>query len=103
MGLSTATTVPVSGSVQGADDEAASLQKKGFVVTVKKNSANKPGSNTVATDMKSGARSSLYKMKSMMVKQRYRKDLSKAALRRAALRRGEDEAGPMANGFEKED
>ena len=34
--------------------------------------------------MKSGARASLPKIKSMLGKQKYRKDLTKAALRRAA-------------------
>merc|ERR1712241_830977 len=58
---------------------------KGFALTVKKPSrANRPGRSTQRTEMKSGARTSLSKVKSMMVKQRYRKDLTKAALRRAA-------------------
>lgn len=34
--------------------------------------------------MTAGARTSLYKVKSMMLKQRYRKDLTKATLRKAA-------------------
>ena len=36
------------------------------------------------SEMKTGGRASLNKVKSLMVKQRYRKDLTKAALRRAA-------------------
>jgi large subunit ribosomal protein L28e len=35
--------------------------------------------------MKAGAGRSLHKLKSMIVKQRYRKDLGQAALRRAAI------------------
>lgn len=58
--------------------------KKGFVVSVKRGSSGKPGKNVARVDMKSGARSSLNSLKSMMTKQRYRKDLTKAALRRAA-------------------
>ncbi len=62
-----------------------SAMDKGFAVSVKKPSrASRPGKSVARVEMKSGARTSLHKVKSMMVKQRYRKDLTKAALRRAA-------------------
>ena len=58
---------------------------KGFAVTVKKPSkANRPGRSLARQEMKSGARSSLHKVKNMMVKQRYRKDLTKAAMKKAS-------------------
>merc|ERR1711962_91666 len=58
---------------------------KGFVVITKRaKNANRPGKNLVKTTMKAGARRSLQKMKASLVKQRYRKDLSKAALVRAS-------------------
>ena len=41
------------------------------------------GKQTVT--MKAGPRRSLHKVKALIVKQRYRKDLAKAALRRAAI------------------
>merc|ERR1711988_654778 len=46
---------------------------------------NKPGKNRQTVTMKAGPRRSLHKVKALVVKQRYRKDLSKAALRRAAV------------------
>merc|ERR1712066_724734 len=58
---------------------------KGFAVSVKKPSrASRPGRSIQRSEMKTGGRASLNKVKSLMVKQRYRKDLTKAALRRAA-------------------
>merc|ERR1739845_337728 len=51
----------------------------------KKGNANKPGKNRQTVTMKAGPRRSLHKVKALVVKQRYRKDLSKAALRRAAV------------------
>ena len=58
---------------------------KGFTVTIKKGNANKPGKNLQTVTMKAGPRRSLHKVKALVVKQRYRKDLSKAAMRRAAV------------------
>merc|ERR1712059_17910 len=64
---------------------APAADAKGFVLTTKKaKSANKPGESLDATTMKAGPGRSLHKMKGALVKQRYRKDLTKAALRRAA-------------------
>merc|ERR1712007_386753 len=61
------------------------VNNKGFVVTTKRAKlAHKPGKSLVATTMKAGPGRSLHKMKGALVKQRYRKDLTKAALRRAA-------------------
>ena len=58
---------------------------KGFAVTTKRaNLSHRPAKAMVTTTMKAGAGRSLLKMKSSLIKQRYRKDLSKAALRRAA-------------------
>ncbi|XP_055683984.1 60S ribosomal protein L28 [Lutzomyia longipalpis] len=59
--------------------------KKGFtVVYKKKNCENKPAKSSVKVTMKSGPRRSLYKLKKTLKAQRYRKDLTKAALRRAS-------------------
>ena len=58
---------------------------KGFTVTIKKGNGNKPGNSTQSVTMKAGPRRSLHKVKALVVKQRYRKDLSKAAMRRAAI------------------
>merc|ERR1711962_1735064 len=55
---------------------------KGFDVTIKGGKGAK-GKQTVT--MKAGPRRSLHKVKALIVKQRYRKDLAKAALRRAAI------------------
>ena len=59
-------------------------KEKGFVLTVKKGNANRPVNSKASVTMKSGARASLPKIRSMLGKQRYRKDLTKAALRRAS-------------------
>merc|ERR1711899_241593 len=59
-------------------------KEKGFVLTVKKGKGNRPANSTDSVTMKGGARSILPKIKSMLGKQRYRKDLTKAALRRAS-------------------
>ena len=57
-----------------------------FVLTTRRSkNAFKPGKSMVNTTMKAGARRSLHKVKAVLNKQRYRKDLTKAALRRAAL------------------
>ena len=57
-----------------------------FVVTTRRSkNAFKPGKSMVNTTMKAGARRSLHKVKAVLNKQRYRKDLTKAALRRAAV------------------
>jgi large subunit ribosomal protein L28e len=70
--------------VQPLPKKFADNKEKGFVLTVKKGKGNRPAKNLASVTMKSGARGSLPKIKSMLGKQRYRKDLTKAALRRAA-------------------
>ena len=55
------------------------------MTTKKASKGNKPGKGLVATTMKAGPRRSLHKVKAVLNKQRYRKDLTKAALRRAAI------------------
>jgi len=65
---------------------SAAADNKGFVLTTKRSKCgNKPNKALVATTMKAGARRSLRSVKSVLVKGRYRKDLTKAALRRAAV------------------
>lgn len=59
--------------------------KKGFTVVYKKaNQQHKPRKSTVKRTMKSGPRRSLFKLKRLMQKNRYRTDLNKVALRRAS-------------------
>ncbi|KZC04680.1 PREDICTED: 60S ribosomal protein L28 [Dufourea novaeangliae] len=59
--------------------------KKGFTVVYKKaRAANKPAKATVKVTMKAGARRSLYKLKRLLTKNKYRVDLAKVALRRAS-------------------
>uniref|UniRef100_A0A1B0DIX5 Large ribosomal subunit protein eL28 n=1 Tax=Phlebotomus papatasi TaxID=29031 RepID=A0A1B0DIX5_PHLPP len=59
--------------------------KKGFTVVYKKKKVeNQPSKSLVKVTMKSGPRRSLYKLKKMLKAQKYRKDLTKAALRRAS-------------------
>ena len=70
--------------VQPLPKKFADNKEKGFVLTVKKGKGNRPAKSLASVTMKSGARGSLPKIKSMLGKQRYRKDLTKAALRRAA-------------------
>jgi large subunit ribosomal protein L28e len=70
--------------IQPLPKSVADSKEKGFVLTVKKGRANRPVSSTATVTMKSGARASLPKIRSMLGKQRYRKDLTKAALRRAS-------------------
>ena len=55
-----------------------------MLTTKKASKGNKPGKGLVATTMKAGPRRSLHSVKAVLVKGRYRKDLTKAALRRAA-------------------
>merc|ERR1712055_1269825 len=58
---------------------------KGFVVTTKRAKlSHKPSKSTLAVTMKAGLGRSLHKTKANLNKQRYRKDLTKAAMRRAA-------------------
>jgi len=58
---------------------------KGLVLSVKApNKDNKPAKNVIRTEMKSGASTAVGKVRSLTARGRYRKDLSKAALRRAA-------------------
>ena len=57
-----------------------------FVMTTKRSKNSfRPAKAMVATTMKAGPRRSLHKVKAVLNKQRYRKDLTKAALRRAAV------------------
>ena len=70
--------------IQPLSKKFADNKEKGFVLTVKKGKGNKPSASTASVTMKAGARASLPKIKSMLGKQRYRKDLTKAALRRAS-------------------
>nr|CAJ17401.1 ribosomal protein L28e [Carabus granulatus] len=59
--------------------------KKGFTVVYKKaNKQNKPRRATITRTMKSGPRRSLHKLRRLMDKNSYRKDLTKVALRRAS-------------------
>lgn len=52
--------------------------KKGFTVVYKKAKAvNKPAKATVRSTMKAGARRSLYKLKTLLTKNKYRVDLTK--------------------------
>lgn len=52
--------------------------KKGFTVVYKKaKSVNKPAKATVKRTMKAGARRSLYKLKTLLKKNKYRVDLTK--------------------------
>jgi len=63
----------------------AAADNKGFILTTKRaKAANKPGRSTVSCTFKAGPGRSLHKVKSGLVKQRYRKDLSKAALKKAS-------------------
>ena len=63
----------------------ATPDNKGFVLTTRRcKMAHKPGKSLVHTTMKAGLGRSLHKTKGSLIKQRYRKDLSKAAMRRAA-------------------
>ena len=70
--------------IQPTPKKFADNKEKGFVLTVKKGRANRPAKSTATVTMKSGARATLPKIRSMLGKQRYRKDLTKAALRRAS-------------------
>ncbi|XP_051175142.1 60S ribosomal protein L28 [Leptopilina boulardi] len=59
--------------------------KKGFTVVYKKaKSASKPAKTVVRRTMKSGNRRALHKLKTLLTANKYRVDLTKAALRRAS-------------------
>ncbi|XP_075228670.1 ribosomal protein L28 [Lycorma delicatula] len=63
----------------------AAVDKKGFNVVYKRAKAyHKPGRSYVRTAMRSGPRRSLTKLKRLLNKNKYRTDLTKAALRRAS-------------------
>merc|ERR1712193_68690 len=64
---------------------APAADGKGFNVTVKGGKGSKIAKGKQTVTMKAGPRRSLHKVKALIVKQRYRKDLAKAALRRAAI------------------
>merc|ERR1711890_26809 len=64
---------------------SAAPDNKGFVVTTKRcRQSHKPAKALVNTTMTAGLGRSLHKTKGALIKQRYRKDLTKAAMRRAA-------------------
>ena len=70
-----------------------------FVLTTKRcKNGNKLSKGLVATTMKAGPGRSLQKMKAVLVKGRYRKDLTKAALRRAAAISRSQKALPARKG-----
>ncbi|KAM7357097.1 ribosomal protein L28 [Cochliomyia hominivorax] len=59
--------------------------KKGFTVVMKKGKyAQRPAKNTVKITMKAGPRRSLKKLRNLLTDNKYRKDLTQAALRRAS-------------------
>ena len=59
--------------------------KKGFTVVCKKAKAhNKPAKSVVKTTMKAGPRRALHKLRQLVKKNHYRRDLLKASLRRAS-------------------
>ncbi|CAH4034968.1 60S ribosomal protein L28 [Pieris brassicae] len=59
--------------------------RKGFTVVYKKAKAtNKPVKNLVRRNFKAGARRSLFKLKRLLKANNYRRDLTKATLRRAS-------------------
>merc|ERR1712107_584745 len=63
----------------------AAADNKGFVLTTKRSKlSHKPAKAALAVTMKAGLGRSLHKTKASLNKQRYRKDLTKAAMRRAA-------------------
>merc|ERR1712106_459831 len=64
---------------------SAAADNKGFVVTTKRAKlSHKPSKATLTVTMKAGLGRGLHKTKANLNKQRYRKDLTKAAMRRAA-------------------
>merc|ERR1711978_289702 len=78
---------------------SAAADNKGFVLTTKKSkNANRLSKGLVSTTMKAGPGRSLQKMKAVLVKGRYRKDLTKAALRRAAAISRSQKALPARKG-----
>jgi len=63
----------------------AAADGKGFVLSTKRaRKANRPGASINAITMKAGPGRSLQKIRGVLQKQRYRKDLTKAALRKAS-------------------
>merc|ERR1711963_926101 len=60
------------------------LTNKGFNVTIKGGNGNKVAKSKSTVTMKAGPRRPLHKVKALINKQRYRKDLGKAAMRKAA-------------------
>ncbi|XP_044734130.1 60S ribosomal protein L28 [Chrysoperla carnea] len=70
--------------------------KKGFTVVYKRaKKIHKPGRSLVRRTMNAGPRRSLYKLKRLLKKNSYRRDLAKLALRRAsAVLRSQKPAKP---------
>ncbi|GLH03388.1 hypothetical protein R5R35_007120 [Gryllus longicercus] len=63
----------------------AAPDNKGFTAVIKRTKATfKPAKSNIRTTWKAGPRRSLYKLKRLLNKNYYRRDLIKAALRRAS-------------------
>lgn len=74
-----------SGLVHKKSVNIVAADKKGFTVVYKKTrNVNKPAKNVAKVTFKSGPRRSLGKLKKQLTSMKYRKDLTKAALRRAS-------------------
>merc|ERR1712098_215424 len=68
----------------------AAADNKGFVLTTKRSKlSHKPAKAALAVTMKAGLGRSLHKTKASLNKQRYRKDLTKAMRRAAAIVRSQ--------------
>ena len=74
-----------SGLVHKKTVNVVPADKKGFTLVYKKTkNVNKPAQNTAKIIFKAGPRRSLGKLKKQLTNMKYRKDLTKAALRRAS-------------------
>lgn len=74
-----------SGLVHNKTVGVVPAEKNGFTLVYKKaKNANKPAKNTAKVTFKAGPRRSLGKLKKQLTNMKYRKDLTKAALRRAS-------------------
>lgn len=74
-----------SGLVHRKSVSVVPADKKGFTLVYKKTrNVNKPAKNVAKINFKAGPRRSLGKLKKQLTSMKYRKDLTKAALRRAS-------------------
>lgn len=74
-----------SGLVHKKSVNVVAADKKGFTLVYKKTrNVNKPAKNVAKVTFKAGPRRSLGKLKKQLTSMKYRKDLTKAALRRAS-------------------